>query len=131
VSGGNVEIVRSAVEAALAGNWRAALADLDTGVELDQSRPSGVYRGRSGVREAIERWSAAWPDRRVELEELIDAGDQVVVITHEYAKSVYTGISLDRAVAEVWTLRDGRVVSILEYRDRDEALAAVGATRRD
>jgi uncharacterized protein len=127
VSDGNLEIVRRAVQAAIDGNWQSALADLDTRVELDQPRPSGVYRGPSGVREAMERWSEMWSDRRLELEELIDAGDQIVVITHEYAKSPRTGMALDRCITEVWRLRGGKVVVIETYRDRDEALAAVAA----
>jgi ketosteroid isomerase-like protein len=128
VSDANVEIVRRAVQAAIAGDWTQALADLDTGVELDQSRPTGIYRGHSGVRQAMQRWSEAWEERRVELQELIDAGDQVVVVTHEYATAAHTGISLDRCVAEVWTVRGGRVIAIHEFRDRDEALAAARAT---
>jgi ketosteroid isomerase-like protein len=127
VSAGNLDIVRRAVQAAIEGNWQSALADLDTGVELDQPRPSGVYRGRAGVQEAMERWSAAWSERHVELEELIDAGDQIVVITHEYARSARTGMPLDRCIAEVWTLRGGKVVAIDTFRDRAAALAAVGA----
>ena len=114
------------MQAIIAGNWRAALADLDTGVELDQSRPSGVYRGRAGVREAIERWSEVWVDRRVQAEEFIDAGDQIVVVTHEYAKSARTGVALDRRITEVWTLEGGKVVAIQTYPGRDAALEAVG-----
>ena len=127
VSAGNVEIVRQAVQAAIDGDWKRAVSDLDTAVELDQPRPTGIYYGRSGVQEAMERWSEAWSERRVELEELIDAGEQVVVITHEYATSVRTGVTLDRSIAEVWTLRAGRVVAIDGYSDRDTALAAAGA----
>ena len=126
----NLEIVRRAVQAIIAGNWRAALAELDTGVELDQSRPSGVYRGRAGVQEAIERWSEVWVDRCVQAEEFIDAGDQIVVVTHEHAKSARTGVELDRRVTEVWTLCGGKVVEIRSYRGRDEALAAVGGADR-
>jgi ketosteroid isomerase-like protein len=122
----NLEIVRRAVQAIIEGNWRDALADLDTGVELDQSRPSGVYRGRSGVQEAIERWSEVWVERRVQAEEFIDAGDQIVVVTHEYAKSPRTGVALNRRIAEVWTLDGGKVVAIRTYPGRDAALEAVG-----
>jgi len=128
----NLEIVRRSVQAIIEGNWRDALADLDTGVELDQSRPSGVYRGRSGVQEAIERWSEVWVDRQVTAEEFIDAGDQIVVVTHEYAKSARTGMALDRRITEVWTLRGGKVVAIRTYPGRDEALVAAGvAGERD
>ena len=77
----------------------------------------------------MQRWSEVWVDRRVEAEEFIDAGEQIVVITHEYAKSDRTGMALDRRIAEVWTLRDGKVVVIQDYRDRNEALAATGLSQ--
>jgi ketosteroid isomerase-like protein len=131
VSEGNLEIVRRSVLAAIEGDWERALADLDPEVELDHSRPSGVYRGRSGVREAVKRWSEAWVDRRVEAEEFIDAGDRIVVITHEYAKAARTGMALDRCIAEVWTLHAGKIVEIRDYRDRDEALAAAGLAEKE
>jgi ketosteroid isomerase-like protein len=122
----NLQIVQRSVEAAIKGDWQRLRAALDSGVELDQNRPSGVYRGFGGVQESMQRWSEAWEDRRVEAEEFIDAGDHVVVIVHEYVKSARTGMALDRRLAEVWTLRDGKVVGIRNYRDRDEALAAAG-----
>jgi ketosteroid isomerase-like protein len=129
VSASNVEIVERSVRAAIAGDWRRALNDLDTQVELDQPRPTGVYHGRAGVEEAMQRWSDAWVDRRVELEELIDVGDRVVVITHEHARSERTGLELDRRMTDVWTLRDGKVMTIESFPTRDQALAAVGLSK--
>ena len=128
MSESNLEIVRRTVQAVIDGEWSRALEALDPRVELDEPRPSGVYRGRSGVQEAVRRWSEVWVEDRVQPEELIDAGDQIVVIAHEYARSPRSEMPLDRRIAQVWTLSDGLVVAIREYGDRDEALAAV-ATR--
>jgi ketosteroid isomerase-like protein len=61
----------------------------------------------------------------VEIDELIDAGDMVVV-AHEFARSARTGTPIDRRVFQVWTIQDGEIVTIREYRDRAAALAAVG-----
>jgi ketosteroid isomerase-like protein len=80
--------------------------------------------------EAMRRWSEVWVDRRVEPEEFIAVGDQVIVIARAYAKLARTGMALDRQITEVWTLRGGRVVEIRGYRDREEALAAVAAGER-
>ncbi len=114
------------MRAVIAEDWPRVLAALDSNVELHQSRPSGVYRGLSGVQEAMQRWTEVWVDRRIETEEFFEAGDQIVVVAHEYAKSPRTGMALDRRITQVWTLRDGNVVCIKDYRDRDEALAAAG-----
>jgi ketosteroid isomerase-like protein len=122
----NLDIVRRSVRAVIDKDWPQALAALDSGVRWDNRRPSGVYTGKSGVQEALERWSEAWEDRAVKAEEFIDRGDQIVVVMREFVKSSRSAVTLDRQVAEVWTLRDGLVVRIQGYRNRSEALAAVG-----
>lgn len=43
-------------------------------------RPEGrVYQGREGVAEAIRVWVGTWDEWWWELDELIDAGDRVVM----------------------------------------------------
>jgi ketosteroid isomerase-like protein len=126
MSQANLDIVRRSVQAVIDGNWPQALESLDADVHWDHSRPSGVYTGKSGVQEALERWSEAWEDRSVEAEEFIDAGDQVVVVLRESVKSARSDMTLGRQVIEVWTLREGLVVRIQGYRYRSEALQAVG-----
>ena len=81
----NVEIVRRHMEAYLSGDNKTALAAYDPQVEFDASlRPEGhVYRGREGVAEAMRVWSGTWEDWNVEVEEIIDAGDHVLLIARE------------------------------------------------
>jgi hypothetical protein len=126
VTGANLEIVRRAAEAAIKKKWTMAMAALDPSIELDQARPTGAYHGVSGVKSAVTRWSEVWTDHRVEIEELIDAGDEIIVIAHEYASTARTGTPMDRRLFQVWTLEDSRVVSIREYSSRNEALIAAG-----
>ncbi|MDX6669331.1 MAG: uncharacterized protein QOK04_2711 [Solirubrobacteraceae bacterium] len=126
MSESNLDIVRRSVQAVIDKDWPQALEALDSGVQWDHRRPSGVYTGKSGVRKAVERWSEAWEDRSIEAEEFIDAGDQIVVVLRESVKSARTEMKLGRQVVEVWTLNEGRVVRIQGYRDRSEALLAAG-----
>jgi ketosteroid isomerase-like protein len=42
------------------------------------------------------------------------------------SRSGASGLAVERETAHVWTIRDGRLASIQIYRDRDEALKAVG-----
>jgi ketosteroid isomerase-like protein len=79
----NINIVLRCVEAFDRGDYEAALQALDPGIEYDLSHfPDGrVYRGRDGVREAFRIWLGTWEDYRQERDELIDAGDDVIVPT--------------------------------------------------
>jgi ketosteroid isomerase-like protein len=68
----------------------------------------------------------AWEERRLEPEEFIDAGDDVVVLLHEYRRGRGSGVELESDTAVVFAVRDGRVIRIQGYMDRDAALEAAG-----
>jgi ketosteroid isomerase-like protein len=85
-----------------------------------------VYRGREGVAEAMRVWTGTWDDWRVELEEIVDAGDRVVLIARESGRGKGSGIEIDQRVYGVFTLRDGKIVRWKGFIDRDQALEAAG-----
>jgi ketosteroid isomerase-like protein len=126
VSEANVEIVANAIQGSIDGDWPRAMEPLDEGVRVYPSRPTGVFKGPVGVKQAGLRWREMWTDSRIEIEELIDVGDQVIAVTHEHATSPRWGTAFERQVVQVWTLRDGKVMEIRDYADREEALAATG-----
>src|SRR5205085_4370855 len=103
----NVELVRATVEAYQRPEMIALLADgeldLDTvhpDIEWDASRLdemipdlAGVYRGHDGVRTYWRRWFEAWRDLQFEIEDVRDAGDDVVVlIRNQRQRGRHTGI---------------------------------------
>ncbi len=53
------------------------------------------YEGIEGMREFMANWTAAWEDWRLEVEELLDAGDQVVAIVRQNGRSKATGLPVD------------------------------------
>jgi ketosteroid isomerase-like protein len=57
---------------------------------------------------------------------MIDRGDEVVVIIHERARLRDSDTVLDRDLAHVWTVRDGRGVRFRVFKTRAEALEAAG-----
>jgi ketosteroid isomerase-like protein len=63
---------------------------------------------------------------KAETEEFIDAGDRVVVPIRFGGKARYTGMDVTFAVVHVVTVRDGKVAWTDMYRERSEALEAVG-----
>ena len=124
----NVEIVRRSFEAFDAGAYEAALEAFAPDIEYDLSHfpDGGVYRGHDGVREAFRIWLGTWEDYRQERDELVDAGDEVIVPVREYGRGKGSGLALERPTFGVWKLRDGKVVRIRFFSTMAEALEAVG-----
>ena len=74
-------------------------------------------------------WSggqSAFDELKVTVEEIIDAGDQVVVVAHHQGRGRESGVEVDTRFYEVYTLREGKVSRVDEYTERAEALEAAG-----
>jgi ketosteroid isomerase-like protein len=125
----NVEIVRTALEASQRNEGRYDLLDPDfawdfsayTGLDV---APKGT--GRENFRRLMERYRRAWLDYHIALKELVDAGSEVVVVVHETARLKHTEMLIERDMAQVLTLQDGRIVRMRSYQTKQEALEAVG-----
>ncbi len=116
----NVEIVRGMLDAFHHGDFEASLTFLDEDVEWNDPRDvpgAGVHRGPQEVRRWIARWLGAWESYTAEAEELIDAGDQVVVVHHERGRGRGSGVEVDRRSANVYDVRHGKVVRMRAYLD--------------
>jgi uncharacterized protein len=118
----NLEIVRRSYEAFERGDLAAVLADLDPEIEWHQAQGlphGGLYRGRDEVRKNVfepldlEWWSefSAVPD------EILDAGEQLVVLGRYRGTAKRTGKRLDVPFVHVWTLRDERATSFRQFLD--------------
>jgi ketosteroid isomerase-like protein len=106
----------------------SALSYYDAEVEFDASvRPGGqVYRGHEGVAEAMRVWAGAWEDWSLEFEQMIDAGDKVLVIARESGRGKGSGVEVEQRAFAVFTLREGRIVHWKGFVNRRQALEAAG-----
>jgi ketosteroid isomerase-like protein len=128
VSRENVEIVRRTFERMAVG-WEALVAILDPAVEWDSTQrlPDGkVVRGIEAATRSARSWLGAFEDYSREVEELIDAGDNVVSVVRVWGKGKGSGAPVEGRIAQVWTFRDGKVVRYREFPDRAQALKAAG-----
>ena len=102
--------------------------DEDYEVRLPADYPEGepVFRGREGLVRFAAMLRDAWSEWRFEPEHSIDAGDRVVVFMRVVAKGRESGVPIERTSTQVVTVRDRRMTSTWVYRDRSEALKAVG-----
>jgi ketosteroid isomerase-like protein len=68
---------------------------------------------------------------RYEVDDLVDAGDSVLVLGRIRVRGVQSGATGAQHGAILFQLRDGLIVGYRSYLDREEALAAAGLGERD
>ena len=132
----NVEIVRRLYDAVAARDSDTVLSIYHPQLEWDHSHNTEMagligqklYRGHEGLRRWAREFYEAWDTVEAELEEVIDAGDDLVVAVLNYrGRGRVSGIEVEfTRMAGVFTIRDGQVVRAEWYRDRRPALEAAG-----
>jgi len=83
------------------------------------------HTGLDGFVAAWRDWTSAFESYRIEVEEMIDAGDKVVSLV-AMTSTVRGGGEISSPGAAVWTIVDGRVRRVEFHLDRDAALKAAG-----
>jgi ketosteroid isomerase-like protein len=132
----NVEIVRELLELFAHRQHERVFEFYDPEIEWDASRGSEVivpelarvYRGHDGVRAYWREWLSAWSDIDFEVEDVLDAGDDVVALIRNQRQwgrrsGVVTEIP---PYGLVFTIRDGKVVRWRAFSDQEAALEAAG-----
>jgi ketosteroid isomerase-like protein len=106
------------------GDSEAAAGLLDRDVTWQGLRKEWVCHGRDEVLETFGRGLEA--RREIDTLEFTRAGDRVVLGVRGPSISEVGGEPLEGQIFNVFTLRDGQIVRIDDYRRRGEALAAAG-----
>ena len=151
----NVEIVRRLYEAFETRDNVSPFEFYDPEIEWYPGVPDvgfePVYRGHDGVREFWRSFLASWESIEFRLDELIDAGDEVVALIWEVwtewrvtaerfidvgdkvvtietirGRGRGSGVETEGRYASIWTLQHGRVTRVEVGLDPQEALKAVG-----
>lgn len=86
----------------------------------------GTRRGIDAFAAAAESVSDAFEDARVEIDEMLDAGERVVVIATLRGRGRGSGADVERRQGYVWTMRDGRAIRFEWFNEADAALRAAG-----
>jgi ketosteroid isomerase-like protein len=134
MSAENVEIIRRVYEAMARGDFWATGAVFDPEISWAWSpKMSGMtgveeYRGIEGVEAATRDFFEALEWFRQEATELIDLGDEVLALTRAYARPRGSDREFEATSANLWTLRDGKVIRFRQFDTREEAFAAAGVS---
>jgi ketosteroid isomerase-like protein len=128
-----VDLVRLGFEAAQRGEMAAF--DGMTTPDLVLVQPPEVpdaktYEGRGAVAEAMEDWPNQWEDFRMDLIEILDAGDEVAVsVTRHRGRGRESGIEMDFEVFYVQRGRDGKLARLEMFFNREQAFEAAGLSQ--
>ena len=122
----NAEVVNGAYESFGKGDIPGVVAAVDGGVQWDstESLPQGgSYSGQEGVGQFFEAVGGAWDGLQVEIEELLESGDQVVAVGRAQGELKGAGPS-GYGFVHVFTVDGGKITRFREFADPDEALRA-------
>jgi ketosteroid isomerase-like protein len=87
---------------------------------------AGTYRGHEGIRTLLRLTDEVFEEFRYEVDEVIEAGDAVVVLGRIRVRGVQSGAIGTQHGALMFRCRDGRIVAYRSYLNREEALEAAG-----
>jgi steroid delta-isomerase-like uncharacterized protein len=133
----NVALARALYDAFNRGDLDAALALAAPDVEVVNVGWGVTYRGHDGFREFMQGWKTMDPNSRVEVVRQL-AGEEGVTnesvfhATHTgpirppMGEIPPTGKTVAIPICEVWRIRDGKLVSLINYADGVTIMAQLG-----
>jgi ketosteroid isomerase-like protein len=124
----HVEVVRRIFEADARGEYEQALAYFAPDVEWDATHVADgqMLRGLAEVRGFIADWRAIWSDFQEDVEDIIDAGERVVIFFRDTGTGRAGGVRTEFRYTGVWDVRNGKVWRMKTFLDRAEALRYAG-----
>jgi ketosteroid isomerase-like protein len=125
----NVARVRRYVDAFNRLDLDSVICDLDPDAELHEwpeAPGARTYRGAEGVRAAFDAWFETWEWMRVEVEDMVEAGEHVFITLHQRAKGKQSEAEVEIRSFNVYTFRDGKVLGIRLFLEQESALEAAG-----
>lgn len=114
------------------GDIGAMVSRMDPDLEVDLSDrlpDEGVLHGREAYRAFLETSFDVWAEFRIEVEELLEAGDAVVALVKSSAIGQGSGVKVEERIAHVAWMRSGVPYRLKVFTDRARALKAVGLKR--
>ncbi len=127
----NVELVREGWEAWFRGDMDALAATWDPEVVWDTKHfrdwPESAYRGVEGVMRFLTEWLEVWGDYEVDVDDVLAAPDgRVVSLIRQRGKGRHSGLAMTLDMAQIATIRDGKIIRFDNYDNREEAIEAAG-----
>ena len=121
-------MLREAYEAFNEGGVEAFLENLAPEFQVRDRATSPdreTRHGKEGIKQLFASYMEAFDALRLEPEEYIDAGDEVIVSLHQWVRGKGSGAEVAGRIAHVWTLRGANVLRLRIFGDKERALEAL------
>ena len=129
----NVELNRRLIDAYNTRDIEAFIALCDPSIEFHAAWAAvapTVYHGHDGMRSWHRDLEDAWGEEiRLEPEAMFDLGDSLLAFYVVHARGRHSGAAVAMPGANVMRFRDGLLVYVKAYLQREEALRDLGVTQ--
>lgn len=124
----NIEIVRRVYEEISDRlDVPPELFDPEFVMDMREIADIGIHRGLPAARQVFRQYATTFDDFRVELEEVIHADDErVVVRIRDGGRVRASDAEVWNRYFDVWTFREGKAVRMSAHTERARALQAAG-----
>lgn len=127
----SARVIQGMYDAFAAGDVPSVLAAMDPQIEWNEAEnfpyaDGNPYIGPDSVVAGVfQRLGDEWDYWRLEVGELLEAGDRVVALGRYHARNKATGTEINAQFVHVWRVRNGTVTSFQQYADTAQVAAAV------
>jgi ketosteroid isomerase-like protein len=124
----NVDVVKRVYEAFDRRDWDAVFLDMHSDFQITTKRGpnAGTHQGRDGAQGFAEDYLAAFDGATAEPDRFLEAGDRVLVLVTRRGRPKGSEMEMVVRNGHLWTLREGRILSMESFPNPDEALEAAG-----
>ncbi|HEX7609859.1 MAG TPA: nuclear transport factor 2 family protein, partial [Solirubrobacteraceae bacterium] len=129
----NVDLVRSVYADWERGEFSRAIEWAHPEIEWVRfgGDGAGAWTGLEALTEATAELLGGWQQVRAEAEEYRDLGDERVLVLTRWSGRDSAGSDVELLRANLFRVREGKVVRLIFYWDRERALADLGLTGAD
>ncbi len=85
-----------------------------------------VDKGVDAATRNRDQWLETWDEHKLDVEEVVEDGDDVVALIHLIGRGGSSGVEVDVRFWAQFRVRDGKVAYIYDHEDRDAAIRAAG-----
>jgi len=125
----NIEVVQAIFDLFNRDGIEAALGYFDPEIEWlgpPEWLEEHLYKGHDGMRKIAAVWGENFDEYRLDLERLIDIGDELVVLVYQRGRIKGTGDVIEQPIGYEWYIREGRTVRVQVHFSWEAALEAAG-----
>jgi ketosteroid isomerase-like protein len=121
-----IDLIRRGYESWNQGDRQWVLDHMSEEVEWiapPEDPDPGVYRGHAGVEQFWAQWRAEVGQLKLEPEEVLSEGDQVLVVALRSGRGEHSGLDISDRVVQVFSFEGDICFRVRETYDRDQAMA--------